>query len=129
MFWGIGRLFPSTCPCAYLPAAEEETLETPVQFFGYWYFTVPNYVLAALMYSLIGRFLEGRGFRVGMIAQPRWDTAHGPVRYADRMRDRVPYLALLALSALACGELPGQVVGTYRITMKLEENSCGAGAA
>jgi uncharacterized radical SAM protein YgiQ len=24
--------------------------------------------------ALIGRFLEGRGFRVGMIAQPRWDT-------------------------------------------------------
>jgi uncharacterized radical SAM protein YgiQ len=24
--------------------------------------------------ALIGRFLEGRGFRVGMIAQPRWDN-------------------------------------------------------
>ena len=24
--------------------------------------------------ALIGRFLEGRGFRVGMIAQPRWNT-------------------------------------------------------
>jgi uncharacterized radical SAM protein YgiQ len=24
--------------------------------------------------ALIGRFLEGRGFRVGMIAQPRWDS-------------------------------------------------------
>jgi uncharacterized radical SAM protein YgiQ len=24
--------------------------------------------------ALIGRFLEGRGFRVGMVAQPRWDT-------------------------------------------------------
>jgi uncharacterized radical SAM protein YgiQ len=24
--------------------------------------------------ALIGRFLEGRGFRVGMIAQPRWDA-------------------------------------------------------
>ena len=23
--------------------------------------------------ALIGRFLEGRGFRVGMIAQPNWD--------------------------------------------------------
>jgi hypothetical protein len=44
------------------------------------------------------------------------------------MRDRVPFLALLALSTLACGELPGEVVGTYRITMKLEENTCGAGA-
>lgn len=24
--------------------------------------------------ALIGRFLEGRGYRVGMVAQPRWDT-------------------------------------------------------
>ncbi|MBI5516030.1 MAG: YgiQ family radical SAM protein [Deltaproteobacteria bacterium] len=24
--------------------------------------------------ALIGRFLEGRGFRVGMLSQPRWDT-------------------------------------------------------
>src|SRR5262245_31472378 len=24
--------------------------------------------------ALIGRFLEGRGFRVGMVAQPRWDS-------------------------------------------------------
>jgi hypothetical protein len=37
-------------------------------------------------------------------------------------------LALFGATALACGELPGEVVGTYRITMTLEENSCGAGA-
>jgi len=32
-------------------------VETPVQFFGYWYYTVPNYLLAALMYSLLARFV------------------------------------------------------------------------
>ena len=29
----------------------------PVQFYEYWYFHIPNYVLAVLMYSLLGRFL------------------------------------------------------------------------
>ncbi|HEX2256379.1 MAG TPA: hypothetical protein VHG92_06705 [Afifellaceae bacterium] len=32
-------------------------MDTSVQFFGYWYYTVPNYLLAALMYSLLARFL------------------------------------------------------------------------
>jgi hypothetical protein len=44
------------------------------------------------------------------------------------MRALSAFAALLGLSVLACGELPGEVVGTYRITMKLEENSCGPGA-
>lgn len=30
--------------------------------------------------------------------------------------------------AAACSELPGDVVGTYRISMKLEENACGSQA-
>jgi uncharacterized protein YggT (Ycf19 family) len=32
-------------------------LDAPVQFYEYWYFHIPNYVLAVLMYSLVGRFL------------------------------------------------------------------------
>ena len=32
-------------------------LDTSVRFYEYWYFHVPNYVLAALMYSLLARFL------------------------------------------------------------------------
>ena len=32
-------------------------MDTPVQFYEYWYFHIPNYVLAVLMYSLVGRFL------------------------------------------------------------------------
>src|SRR3954464_3388395 len=30
--------------------------------------------------ALIGRFLEGRGYRVGIISQPRWDSADDVVR-------------------------------------------------
>lgn len=32
-------------------------MDTSVRFLEYWYFHVPNYVLAALMYSLLARFL------------------------------------------------------------------------
>lgn len=31
-------------------------LDNQVQFFEYWYFALPNYLLAALMYSLLARF-------------------------------------------------------------------------
>lgn len=31
-------------------------METPIRFFDYWYFSLPNYLLAALMYSLLARF-------------------------------------------------------------------------
>ncbi|MBT8465772.1 MAG: YgiQ family radical SAM protein, partial [Deltaproteobacteria bacterium] len=30
--------------------------------------------------ALIGRFLEGRGYRVGMVAQPRWDDVSDVAR-------------------------------------------------
>ena len=32
-------------------------MDAPVQFYEYWYFHLPNYLLAVLMYSLLGRFL------------------------------------------------------------------------
>jgi YggT family protein len=32
-------------------------LETPLSLFDYWYYALPNYVLAALMYSLLARFI------------------------------------------------------------------------
>jgi hypothetical protein len=43
------------------------------------------------------------------------------------MRALAPLL-LFTASVLACTELPGEVIGTYRVTMKLEENTCGTGA-
>jgi hypothetical protein len=32
-------------------------VDEPIRFFDYWYFHVPNYLLAAIMYSLLARFL------------------------------------------------------------------------
>jgi YggT family protein len=32
-------------------------VEEPVRFLQYWYFHIPNYLLAAVMYSLLARFL------------------------------------------------------------------------
>jgi hypothetical protein len=32
-------------------------LNAPIQFLEYWYFHIPNYLLAVIMYSLLGRFL------------------------------------------------------------------------
>lgn len=32
-------------------------MDEPVRFLEYWYFHIPNYVLAALMYSLLARFI------------------------------------------------------------------------
>ena len=37
-------------------------MDAPVQFFEYWYFHVPNYLLAALMYSLVARFILSFAF-------------------------------------------------------------------
>ena len=37
--------------------SREIPLDSPVQFYEYWHFSVPNYLLAALMYSLLARFV------------------------------------------------------------------------
>ena len=42
--------------------------------------------------------------------------------WTDRVGVRA---ALLSICGLACADLPGDVIGTYRITVKLEENECG----
>lgn len=34
-------------------------MDTAASFAGYWYFHLPNFVLAALMYTMLGRFLLG----------------------------------------------------------------------
>jgi hypothetical protein len=38
---------------------EHWTLDTATSFASYWYFHLPNFVLAALMYTMLGRFLLG----------------------------------------------------------------------
>ena len=32
-------------------------MDSPVQFVAFWYYALPNYILAALMYSLLARIL------------------------------------------------------------------------
>jgi hypothetical protein len=46
-------------------------MDAPIQFYQYWYFHIPNYVLAALMYSLlvlIARFAFFAGFAAAGLA-------------------------------------------------------------
>lgn len=42
--------------------------EPTIQLLPFWYFHVPNYVLAAVMYTLMGRFL------LGLIAPAGWNN-------------------------------------------------------
>src|SRR5918994_7591875 len=42
--------------------------EQTIPFWPYWYFHLPNLVMAALMYTLIGRFI------LGMFVPPDWNN-------------------------------------------------------
>jgi uncharacterized protein YggT (Ycf19 family) len=42
--------------------------EPTIELLPFWYFHLPNYVLAALMYTLLGRFI------LGMIAPAGWNN-------------------------------------------------------
>ena len=54
--------------------------------FSYWYFHLPNFVLAALMYTLLGRAL------LALIVQP--DSSNYIWRFFCRITD--PFVALIA---------------------------------
>ena len=56
-------------------------------FWQYWYFHIPNYLLAALMYTLLGRFL------LGLFVPPDWDNYIW--RFFRRVTD--PVLAAVAV--------------------------------
>jgi hypothetical protein len=43
-------------------------LDAAANFFQYWYYHLPNYGLAVLMYACVGRFL------LGLVAKPGWDN-------------------------------------------------------
>jgi YggT family protein len=57
------------------------------QILAQWYFHLPNFVLAALMYTLLGRVL------LGLIVSP--DSSNYIWRFFCRITD--PFVALLAL--------------------------------
>lgn len=54
-------------------------------FWSYWYFHIPNFVLAALMYTLLGRMV------LGLFVPADWDNYIW--RFFRRMTD--PYLGLV----------------------------------
>jgi YggT family protein len=63
------------------------TLVSGSQLLTYWYFHLPNFVLAALMYTLLGRAL------LGLIVQP--DSSNYIWRFFCRITD--PIIALFAV--------------------------------
>jgi YggT family protein len=61
-------------------------VNTTYPILAYWYFHLPNFILAALMYTLLGRVL------LGLIVQP--DSANYIWRFFCRITD--PFIALIA---------------------------------
>jgi uncharacterized protein YggT (Ycf19 family) len=59
---------------------------TPTSLFTHWYFHLPNFILAALMYTLLGRAL------LALIVQP--DSSNYIWRFFCRITD--PFVALIA---------------------------------
>jgi hypothetical protein len=62
-------------------------VDTPNPLLTYWYFHLPNFILAVLMYTLLGRAL------LGLIVQP--DSSNYIWRFFCRITD--PVVAVFAL--------------------------------
>ncbi len=62
-------------------------MDTPSTFLTYWYFTLPNFLLAAIMYTLIGRVMLSLIFDE--------DTKNYIWRFFVRVTD--PIIAIIAL--------------------------------
>jgi uncharacterized protein YggT (Ycf19 family) len=67
--------------------------EETIPFLTHWYFHLPNYVLAAVMYSLIGRFV------LGLFVPAAWDNYiwRALVRITDPVARVVRFLTPLSL--------------------------------
>lgn len=61
-------------------------MQPTITFFGYWYFHLPNFVLAALMYTMLGRAL------LGLFVDP--DSQNYIWRFFCRLTD--PVVAILS---------------------------------
>ena len=53
------RISPSLPGLPIAEALQESNLDNPASLLAYWYFHLPNFILAALMYTMLGRFLLG----------------------------------------------------------------------
>lgn len=72
--------------------------EQTIPFLPYWYFHLPNYVMAAVMYSLIGRFV------LGIFVPAGWDN------YIWRAFVRITDPAVRAVRFITPASLPDPVV-------------------
>ncbi|MEK7731110.1 MAG: YggT family protein [Planctomycetota bacterium] len=80
-------------------------------WWSYWYYHLGNYILAALMYTMVGRF--GLGFIVGQDSPNyiwRWfrrltDPVMGPVSFITPAYVAPQYLPLIAAYWLALARL------------------------
>jgi YggT family protein len=66
-------------------AGDSEVVSVSYPFLTYWYFHLPNFILAALMYTLLGRAL------LGLIVGP--DSSNYIWRFFCRITD--PFVALI----------------------------------
>ena len=76
---------PGRASAVILSGPERIALDGSNPFLAYWYFHLPNFVLAALMYTLIGRVL------LGLIVQP--DSSNYIWRFFCRLTN--PFIALI----------------------------------
>lgn len=67
-------------------------------FWEYWYFHIPNYVFAALIYTFLGRFL------LALFVPPEWDN------YIWRNFCRLTNPVLYTIAAITPRMIPGLIV-------------------
>lgn len=72
-------------------------------FLAYWYFHIPNFVLAAVMYTLIGRLA------LGLFVPANWDN------YIFRAFVRITEPAVTAVRFITPQALPMQVVMLFGV--------------
>ena len=73
------------------------------EFWSYWYFHIPNFVMAAIMYTLIGRLL------LGLFVADDWDN------YIWRGFRRVTDPTVNAVRAITPAALSQQVVLVFAV--------------
>jgi YggT family protein len=81
--------------------AEEPKVDAGASFFQHWWFHLPNYALAVLMYACVGRFL------LGLFVDPAWNNFiwKGFVRVSD--------VAVRPVRAVTPAAVPLQVVVAF----------------
>jgi YggT family protein len=77
---------PAARRVAILARLQESPVSTTIPILGYWYYHLPNFLLAALMYTLLGRVL------LSLFVEP--DSSNYIWHFFCRITD--PFVALVA---------------------------------